>query len=104
MQFVGGQPGSGRPRRPRVTDEMRRLVEENVEQLVASYFDAMRNADDVRVRIHAAEKLLDRVYGRPRQELELGGSETHPVEVIVTLDDREHADAVRAFLATLIPE
>ena len=46
MQFVGGQPGSGRPRRPRVTDEMRRLVEENVEQLVAPYFDAMRNADD----------------------------------------------------------
>jgi hypothetical protein len=30
MQFVSGQPGSGQPRRPRVTDEMRRLVEENV--------------------------------------------------------------------------
>src|SRR6516164_7783437 len=41
MQFVGGQPGSGRPRKPRVTDEMRRLVEEHAHAILSPYFASL---------------------------------------------------------------
>jgi hypothetical protein len=98
---------------------MRELVEENVEEIVAPYLEAVRSAvviakhegevhtfevADHGARINAAERLLNRVYGRPRQEVELGASETGAPLAIVATDDRAAADAAREFLAKLIPD
>lgn len=104
VQFVGGQPGSGRPPKPRVVDVLRERVEAEVELIVAPYFQALSEAvltatyegeviaselPDLAGRIQAAEKLLDRVYGKPRQTIEHAGPESGPpVAVEFALDDR----------------
>jgi hypothetical protein len=78
----------GRPKAPRVVDVMRERVEEDVDRILVPYFDALEGAvvhatfegevlpsdhPDIGARIAAAEKLLDRVYGRPKQALEHAG-------------------------------
>lgn len=100
--FGGPQEGSGRPRAPRVIEEMRRRVEEEVDDILAPYFDALRGAvlhaayegevfvsdhPDVAARIAAAEKLLDRVYGRPRQVTEVTGEDGGPIQLEGELAD-----------------
>lgn len=73
---IGGrQPGAGRPRRPRVTEVLRERIEEETEAILAPFFDATRaeNPDgspNHAIRLKAAEALLDRAYGRPRQTTE----------------------------------
>lgn len=42
----------------------------------------MTDHDDLGAHILAAEKLLDRVYGRPKQATELTGAEGGPVEIV----------------------
>lgn len=86
----GAQPGAGRPRKPRVVDVMRERVEEEIEAVLAPYFDTLKNAvlhakhhgivypsdlPDLGARIEAAEKLLDRVYGKPVQVSEIGSGD-----------------------------
>ena len=110
--FVGGQPGSGRPRKPRVTDEMRRLVEEHAHAILSPYFASLglelhddgsvtrcRSAvvigkhegevfasevDDLAAQMAAARELLDRVYWRPRQSVEVAGVEDGPIGLNVS--------------------
>lgn len=86
----------GRPRKPRVVDVMRERVEEKVEELLAPYFDAVEKAmlhassdgevhvsehPDYGARVAAAEKLLDRVYGKPMQTTALTGSDGGAIRV-----------------------
>jgi hypothetical protein len=52
--------------------------------------------DDLGAHIAAAEKLLDRVYGRPKQSTELTGAEGGPVEIVPVT--REKAKAVSGIL------
>lgn len=52
--------------------------------------------DDLGAHIAAAEKLLDRVYGRPKQSTELTGAEGGPVEVVPVT--REKAEQVSGIL------
>jgi hypothetical protein len=75
---------------------MRERVEQRVDEVLAPYFDALTGAvvhgfyqgdfvltehPDLAARISAAEKLLDRVYGRPRQQVEHSGPDGGPVQV-----------------------
>jgi hypothetical protein len=53
--------------------------------------------DDLGAHIAAAEKLLDRVYGRPKQATELTGSEGGPVEIVPVA--REKSKKVGGILA-----
>lgn len=55
------------------------------------------NHDDLGAHIAAAEKLLDRVYGRPKQATELTGAEGGPVELVPV--SREKARTVGGILA-----
>lgn len=88
MQFVGGGPGSGRPRKPREVDVIRESIEARTGQIFAVLWDAL-GADrglalnvkgggmeigyvpDFPTRIMAAKELLDRAYGRPMQPSEV---------------------------------
>lgn len=101
----------GRPPLPKPTDVARRLIEENVVRILRPHFLAlgMELDDDGRVTIvqgavmvgeskdgdmvvssiedlgaqmEAAEKLLNRVYGRPKQSTEISGPEGGPVEIV----------------------
>jgi hypothetical protein len=97
---------------------MRELLEERIEELVDAYFDAARNSVvvakyegevipsdviDYTARIAVYERLLDRVYGKPRQALELAAEDGSETPLIVAVDGRELSDATRDFLARLIP-
>jgi hypothetical protein len=56
----------------------------------------MTSHDDLGAHIAAAEKLLDRIYGRPKQATELTGAEGGPVEIVPVT--REKAQAVGGIL------
>jgi hypothetical protein len=111
---VAGALG-GRPASPRVVDVMRERVEAEMEAVLAPYFEAIREAvmfvkyegelvvtdtPDLAGRIAAAEKLLDRVYGKPRQTIEHAGPESGaPLAVEFDLGESARkvlADALRA--------
>ena len=130
--FGGPQPGSGRPRNPRPTEVMRRLVEQHVEVVLAPHFRTlgyklerdeageltivpdpeggakiygeskegdinMTAYDDLGAHIAAAEKLLDRIYGRPRQTTEISGPGGGKIDLDISGTEIE--DARSAFLA-----
>lgn len=98
------QVGGGRPPKPRVVDVIRERIEADIERVLAPYFDALDNAvvhathegivipsdhPDLSARIAAAEKLLDRAYGRPRQAMEVSGEGGGPVKASIDVDDPE---------------
>jgi hypothetical protein len=108
--FGGPQPGAGRPRTPRPSEIARQIVERNQVVLLRPYFrtlgyelhddwtltplegggaikyvwagpDAPAVAMlDLGAQMEAAEKLQNRIYGRPRQQLEHTGEGGGPVE------------------------
>jgi hypothetical protein len=59
----------------------------------------MTKFDDLGAHIAAAEKLLDRVYGKPKQSTELTGAEGGAVEIVPV--SRDKADAVAKMRAAI---
>lgn len=120
---------AGRPPLPKPTEVARRLVEQHVAAILRPHFKAlglMLNDDgtvtplergailtgesksgkvvastieDLGAQIAAAEKLLDRVYGRPKQSTELTGAGGGPMEIVPVSRERG-ADVVRLLAAT----
>jgi hypothetical protein len=80
--FGGAQPGGGRPRKPRLRDELEKYLAENAERLNRAYwanlFRAM-DTDDERVRLQATVELGNRLYGRPAQSVDVAMSGAPPV-------------------------
>jgi hypothetical protein len=119
----------GRPPLPKPTELARQLVERHVTGILRPHFKALgmqlnddgtvemleRGAivtgeskegvvvaseiEDLGAQIAAAEKLLDRVYGRPKQTQELTGAGGGPVELVPVSRDRS-ADVVRLLAGT----
>lgn len=101
--FGGAQPGAGRPRLPRPHERMREKIEAELDAIVAPYFETIKEAvmfvkyegelivtdtPDLGARIAAAERLLDRVYGKPAQAVELTGAAGGAVAVeVMAVDD-----------------
>lgn len=106
MSFQGAQPNGGRPRIPKPTELARQLVERHAAAILRPHFKALglhladdgtttpleqgaivvhqgeaTLIEDLAAQISAAERLLDRVYGRPRQQLEHTGEGGGPVEI-----------------------
>lgn len=95
-RIQGPQPGSGRPKNPRVIDVLRSRIEERVDEVIEVYLDAMkadrtivigRGEDavverevDHAIRLRAVEALNDRAYGKPAQAVELAGRDGGPIE------------------------
>lgn len=111
----------GRPRLPRPHEVLRERIEANIDRWLKPYEDALEAnravvvaggsdekgeqlpsrvelVPDHRARMRAAREPLDRVYGKPRQQVELGGSETPIRAEIVAVDDSAVADAAHDFL------
>ena len=114
VQFVGGQPGSGRPRLPTPSEVARKLIEENIVVILRPHFHALgydvevtgqgiglvkldgggaklygesrdgvvraSDFEDLGAQIAAADKLWDRIYGRPKQSTEVTGPDGGPIE------------------------
>ena len=59
---------------------MRERVEAEAEAILAPYFEALAAEEDLEQRMRAAERLLDRVFGRPKQSTQLGGRATGRTE------------------------
>lgn len=112
---AAGALGGAAGRSPRVVDVMRERVEAHVDEVLAPYFAALTEGmltatfqgdvfvsehPDLAGRVAAAEKLLDRVYGKPRQTIEHAGpAEGSPIPVEFTLSERTReaiGDALRS--------
>ena len=78
-QAAGAATGVDR-RTPSVTEQMRERVEAEAEAILAPYFEALAEGQDIEQRMRAAERLLDRVFGRPKQSTQLGGRATGRTE------------------------
>jgi hypothetical protein len=91
-----GKLGGAAGRKPRVVDVMRERVEAKIDEVLAPYFDTLEKAmlhatsdgevklsehPDLSARVAAAEKLLDRVYGKPMQTTALTGSDGGAIRV-----------------------
>lgn len=113
--FGGAQPGAGRPRAPRPHEIAQQLVEAHILRVLRPYFrtlglelqedgqvtdcdgaikyvwagteEAAIEMEDLGAQIIAAEKLLDRIYGKPRQVSEVTGEGGGPIEVAGELSD-----------------
>lgn len=121
---AAGQLG-GRPALPKPTDVARELVERHVYAVLRPHFKALgleleddgsvtpmshgaiitgeskdgeviaSDIEDLGAQIAAAEKLLDRVYGRPKQSTELSGPAGQPVQVSLPTESDWHAQVAR---------
>lgn len=94
--FGGAQPGAGRPKTPRAVDVLRERIERDIDTVLNPLWEALA-ADqgialqikgggmdlaliaDHRTRIAAARELLDRAYGKPKQQTEVTGADGGPV-------------------------
>lgn len=124
-EHAGWAGGHEKPRIPKPMELAQRLVEENMEAVVAPYFEALgifRGADgvwtydrqraariygksastgyvnmsdfpDLEVQLKAAEAILNRLYGRPKQAVELGTGDSGPIQVDLVSDERIASDA-----------
>ena len=93
-QFAPGQSGNpgGRPRdEHRVADLARGYTSEAIDTLV----DLMRHGRDERVRGTAAQALLDRGWGKPRQEMaqEVSGPQESYLDVLKRVNEAVAAKA-----------
>lgn len=53
-------------RTPSLTEKLRERVEQESDRIIDPYFEALDAGENAELRMRAAERLLDRVYGRPR--------------------------------------
>ena len=97
--FGGVQPGGGRPPAPRAVDVLRERIERDIDVVVDPLFDALsadtlvwageRDAESVpdhKTRIAASRELLDRGYGRPKQETEISSPGGGAIVLVAPVD------------------
>jgi hypothetical protein len=66
---VSANPGG----RPRVIGDLKKLVRSYTDEAISALVDVMNNkAESGSARVSAAQALLDRGYGKPLQQVELG--------------------------------
>lgn len=121
-----GNKGGGRPRKPTALDVLRHKVEQELglDKVLEPYIkglDAERAlvvgngpkariemAPDTELAMKATDRILDRIYGKPRQAMELTGSGGGPISVDIPTDEdrqRQMAQllAMTGALGTVVP-
>jgi hypothetical protein len=94
---AAGRIGGAATRHPRPLEILREKLEESAEEFLAAYVDALtatrpvqvgygedaytEHIPDHAVRMAAADKVYDRVFGKPRQATELTGAGGGPIGV-----------------------
>lgn len=81
---------------PGVMERMRERVEAEADAILAPYFEALAGGDDgdIEQRMRAAERLLDRCFGKPKQSAELSGA--------LSLDERALEAELESELEALV--
>jgi len=87
---AGAKPGERRGGRQKGTPNkntsfLRDIAREYTEEAVQVLVDAMKNGETFDIRAKAADKLLDRGWGRPAQSHEHTGAEGGPIETKISL-------------------
>jgi hypothetical protein len=76
------QRGGLNKAKPRLADVLRERVEARADAILDVYFAVIDDeTQDAEVRMRACERLLDRVYGKPRQAMELSGPDGRPLAI-----------------------
>jgi len=74
----------------------RRLILPHAQDLVQTLVDIANRGKSERARIHAAEALLDRLYGKAPQSVEVTGKDGGPVGQIIVRLVKPGEDGVSA--------
>lgn len=91
----GARPGAGRPkgRKSAKTLEIEARAKEYAGDALAALASIAKDSENDSARVAAANSLLDRAYGRPRQALEHTGNDGAAIEVNVTHEIVDPASA-----------
>jgi Family of unknown function (DUF5681) len=78
-KFKPGQSGNpnGRPKIPPEVIELARL---HTKEAIQTFVDVMQNGSDDRSRVDAADRLLNRAWGKPTEKVEISGDDGGPIE------------------------
>lgn len=111
----GFRPGAGRKKKVHPLDALRQRFEAEAERYFEPFEQALsamkavvvgngasahiEMVEDVALRLAAVEKLMDRIYGRPKQISEITGADGGALEVSVP-NDEERKQALAAILAS----
>lgn len=81
----GARPGSGRPkgRKSAKTLEIEAAARQYRDDALKALAHVMAHSENDSARVAAANSILDRGFGRPRQALEHTGEEGGPIEIQV---------------------
>lgn len=118
--FGGSQPGAGRPPTPRAVDVLRERIERDIDRVLDPLWDALDAkrglalavkgggmeigyVPDHETRIKAARELLDRAYGRPKQQTEISGPDGEPLRVDLSGLPDEDLEALARITGKLEP-
>lgn len=101
----GARPGAGR--KPLVPDRATREQKGTLEAAARVHTEAMLGVlvavaltgESDSARVSAANAILDRGYGKPRQGIELAGEGGNPIEIDVTVTTADRARALASFIA-----
>lgn len=115
----GSETGSpGRPRRPSAVELLRHKIEEEygIDGILEPLFNGLTAkkalvvgngpsayvdlVPDSELNMRATDRILDRVYGRPRQAMELTGNAGGPVVVDIPTDEERKAHVAQLLAAT----
>lgn len=79
--FKPGQSGNpnGRPKIPPEVVELARL---HTKDAILTFVDVMQNGVDEKARSDAADRLLNRAWGKPTEKVELTGEDGGPIEQV----------------------
>lgn len=111
-RIQGAQPGSGRPRKPTADEILRERLEADIDRWLAPLEAALGAAKpvqmwngqerkhemvyvvDPKLGMQALKIALERVYGRPRQQVELSGGDGGPISFEHDLADPDVKEAL----------
>lgn len=87
MTFVKGESGN-KSGRPKVDKEVQELARKNSKAAIQKLVDLMKTAEDERVQMAAADKILDRAWGKPVQATEISGKDGGPLRAVIYIGDK----------------
>lgn len=96
MSHGGARPGAGRKAGVpnKVTREIAEAAKEYSEAALAVLAEVMASGDSAAARVAAANSILDRAHGKPRQSVDVDANVKAAItEVRRTLVDPRHPDA-----------
>jgi uncharacterized protein with WD repeat len=85
---VSGNPGG----RTQNAKELAKIAREYTDEAIQTIVKVMRTADKEKDRTDAADKLLDRGWGKAPQEVKLSGDTENPLQILVDRATKETAE------------